>query len=181
MNHGYTDARAQVAERSLVADLVKPLLAPLNILPGFITISNVSSLSAPSASAKQISALQLLFGDGISDSGLLKRLGGLVLHVEAGNATKAHDVYTFSLMASKRERTQVYLAPVAGNEARNDSVVVKVTLPLLNAAGSPLLMCASVPLTPPSELTLEACSDGETSQPPSSQSEWGAKGTSSGI
>lgn len=125
--------------------------------------------------------MQLLFGDGINDGGLLKTLGGLVLHVEKAQAPTSDAVYSFSLMASKNDRTQVYLAPAnrtatvgpndneetpnaASLASANDTIAVKITLPLLGANGTAVLMCASYAVAPPSALNLEACHD-DTSTP----------------
>lgn len=90
-----------------------------------------------------------------------------MLHVDTSNSPTSHQPFSFSLKASKHERTQVYLSSVnssgmpseADTASSNGTMVVKVTLPMLNATGSPVLMCASFVTTPPSALNLEACGD----------------------
>lgn len=112
-------------------------------------------------------SIQLLFGDGDQDGGLLKTVGGLLLRVQAAPSTNE---LSFSLLASKHERTQVYLAPVNDTsdascgddeDKDDDTLMVKVKLPLLDVKGSAVLMCASFAIAPPSALSLEACHDDE--------------------
>ncbi|PWN44158.1 hypothetical protein IE81DRAFT_352740 [Ceraceosorus guamensis] len=175
-----------VAERGLVGDLVKPLLAPLNAIPGFVTISD------------------LLFGN----DGVLKKLGGLVLHAEPAAANgaqrmvqdgKANSLYNYSLMASKNERTQVWLmaadvnstastpaanATVSARDApgsqpatkpsgfENDTTVVRVALPIVDDQGEPVLYCATFAKKPPSSLELTPCGeDPSEKNPAASQSD----------
>ncbi|CEH15116.1 hypothetical protein CBOM_02913 [Ceraceosorus bombacis] len=186
--HGHSQAPPQedVAERGLVGDLVKPLLAPLNAIPGFVTISD------------------LLFGN----DGVLKKLGGLVLHAEPAAANsaqrmvqdgKANSLYNYSLMASKNERTQVWLmaadvnstastpaanATVSARDApgsqpatkpsgfENDTTVVRVALPIVDDQGEPVLYCATFAKKPPSSLELTPCGeDPSEKNPAASQSD----------
>ncbi|KAE8260758.1 hypothetical protein A4X13_0g144 [Tilletia indica] len=162
-----------LAERGLLGGLLKPLLAPLNALPGFITISD------------------LLFGD----DNVLKKVAALVLHAEPakggmpagpGNVLAAAPPYKYTLMSSTDERTQVYLVPadapntqkgvaaqqsfaavmnatamVNGNATTNptnETVIVKIVVPLLNATtGIPATWCATFASKPPSPLELQPC------------------------
>jgi hypothetical protein len=161
------DVLAQQQERGLIGDVVKPLLAPLNAIPGFVTISD------------------LLFGD----AGLVKKLGGLVLHAEpAGGARtlaaqSTASAYNYSLMASKGERTQVWLMATDANSTtvksdatnatfapsptfNNDTTTVRVALPIVNDKGEPVLYCATFAKLPPSTLDLTPCAeDASESQP----------------
>ncbi|KAK0535233.1 hypothetical protein OC835_002427 [Tilletia horrida] len=171
-----------LAERGLLGGLLKPLLAPLNALPGFITISD------------------LLFGD----DNVLKKVAALVLHAEParggvsagpGNVLAAAPPYKYSLMSSTDERTQVYLVPAEAPNSKNaaaarqsfaavmngttaaaaagasadnsnntfgltanDTVVVKIVVPLMNATtGLPATWCATFAKQPPSPLELQPC------------------------
>ncbi|CAD6884629.1 unnamed protein product [Tilletia controversa] len=162
-----------LAERGLLGGLLKPLLAPLNALPGFIMISD------------------LLFGD----DNLLKKVAALVLHAEPakngmsaspGNVLAAAPPYKYTLMSSTDERTQVYLVPAdapssekgaaaqqsfasvmngtatanadATAAASNETVIVKIVVPLLNATtGIPTTWCATFATKPPSPLELQPC------------------------
>lgn len=159
-------------ERGLVGDLVKPLLAPLNIIPGFVTISN------------------LLFGDDTS-AGLLHQLGGLVLHVDvshrnatstdstnasnkSSNSSTGEREYAFSLMASKNQRTQVYLSTINTNATTTENLdhgslnrtmnAVQVLLPLVSEEGKASLLCATYASKPPSTLNLETCRDANATE-----------------
>lgn len=162
-------------ERGLVGDTLKGLMGPLSIIPGFVQVSDI------------------LFGDGKQDTGLFGKLGGLLLTVEpqsknstdAGassdsnkNATAVNQAaqasMRYSLSASKKHQTQIFLVPVhqanadpdfsndVSNSTSNDTVTVKMMMHMLNAEGAPIVMCASYSSSPPTDLGVNECS-GETS------------------
>ncbi|UZJ57208.1 hypothetical protein CBS101457_006528 [Exobasidium rhododendri] len=160
--HVHGHKRDEMAERGLVGDVVKPLLPTLSFIPGIITISN------------------LLFGDAQTD-GLLKKLGGLVLRVEASNSSSSsHQLFSYRLLASEHERSQVYLSPVnessfgqtpsdSMDKNETDSIVVQMKLPMLNAKGSPMTMCASFNTSLPIALDMQACTDNQTTSSESTE------------
>lgn len=166
-------------ERGLLGSVVKPLLAPLNAIPGFVTISD------------------LLFGD----DNVIKKVTSLVLHAEPASSGRSlatnstgEDTddeedeagsYKYSLMASTDERTQVYLVPLetgspqmttnssstngtsaasfaaSGDNHQNATMVVSIVVPLLNStSGEPMTWCATFDMTPPSPLELQPCRNG---------------------
>jgi hypothetical protein len=114
---------------------------------------------------------QFLFGDGDQDDGLLKTVGGLLLKVQPPKDEQSPSQYEYSLLASKHDRTQVYLAPVndtsdAGceDDTNGDVLTVRVKLPLMDMKGSAIEMCASVGNAPPSAMSLESCRQEETTE-----------------
>ncbi|KAL9935052.1 hypothetical protein V8E36_006128 [Tilletia maclaganii] len=164
-----------LAQRGLLGGLLKPLLAPLNAIPGFIQISD------------------LLFGD----DNVIKKVAALVLHAEPAPSSGVPGAkmmattppFKYSLMSSVDERTQVYLVPAdlssaqpgspaqqtfaaamnnaAGSipssdaPASTDPIVVKIVVPLLNTTtGAPSTLCATFAAKPPSPLELLPCTGG---------------------
>lgn len=170
-------------ERGLVGDTLKGLMGPLSILPGFVQVSDI------------------LFGDGKQDTGLFGKLGGLLLTVEPStnnstdsdassegnkNATAVNQAaqasMRYSLSASKKHKTQVFLVPVYQANAepdssaeasnitstnKNDTMTVKMMMHMLNTQGAPIVMCASYGSSPPTNLGVDECSGENVEQKPS--------------
>lgn len=175
-------------------------MGPLSIIPGFVQISDVSVLSLFGLNlfTDHRTFDQMLFGDGKHDKGLLGKLGGLLLTVEPDQQPSAGDNSTassptngvapaqaaqasfrYSLIASKKQKTQVYLVPVhqadtvmatsndptsgtnASASAGNDTMTVKMMLHMLDSTGTPVVKCASYGATPPTDMNVETCT-GET-------------------
>lgn len=118
---------------------------------------------------------------------MIKKVTSLVLHAEprkdSDNARMAlagmpSGHFTYSLMASKSERTQVYLVPQnettsSGSSSSSNSTevtatnqeTVKIVVPLLNAtSGEPMNWCATFAQKPPSPLELWPCDDNNSTR-----------------
>jgi hypothetical protein len=144
--------------RSLVDDTLRGLLGGLAIIPGTVELSD------------------LLLGDGKTSKGLLGSLGGLLLDVTPTNATEdtpatstgtqsnstavkeaAGESYGYSLVASKKQTSRVYLMPVGQADVNSNTTLVKMLVHAVEQDENPVMMCATYGASPPTDLNVAPC------------------------